>query len=247
MTGFVLGDGLSKARSLSDQPASCPLCGAILRQSRNLRRHLELLHFGLGNGSKTGVHPRHRRPDRPNDFALSSALACARPTARIDSHLARASEASDFPMMTPLSSIASSVSSASSVSLPGEKKREPPVAPERVVLLEKFRSRWVSCAKSVARQVSLEKKKKVVLETHSESFSRGFTLSRGSLEKSVLGKLYTRRKVLSEKFYSTRFIRKVSFGKSCHKVFYSRLVLSFAQLELRNALPQSCYRCKVSF
>ncbi|XP_014484236.1 PREDICTED: protein abrupt isoform X1 [Dinoponera quadriceps] len=113
------GDGLSKARSLSDQPASCPLCGAILRQSRNLRRHLELLHFGLGNGTKSGMHhSRHRRPDRASDFGLSSALACARPAPRIDSHLARSSEASDFPMMTPLS-ITSSVSSASSVSLPG--------------------------------------------------------------------------------------------------------------------------------
>lgn len=122
LTEFVLGDGLSKARSLSDQPASCPLCGAILRQSRNLRRHLELLHFGLGNSSgKPSVHAKHRRAptDRANDFGLSS-LACVRPTARIDSHLAvRSSEASDFPMMTPLS-IASSVSSASSVSLPGE-------------------------------------------------------------------------------------------------------------------------------
>lgn len=125
---LVLGDGLSKARSLSDQPVSCPLCGAILRQSRNLRRHLELLHFGLGNSSKSGIHARHRRAaaaaavavtDRANDFGLSS-LACVRPTARLDSHLAaRSSEASDFPMMTPLS-IASSVSSASSVSLPGE-------------------------------------------------------------------------------------------------------------------------------
>lgn len=122
---FVLGDGLSKARSLSDQPVSCPLCGAILRQSRNLRRHLELLHFGLGNSSKSGIHARHRRvaaavaADRVNDFGLSS-LACVRPTARLDSHLAaRSSEASDFPMMTPLS-ITSSVSSASSVSLPGE-------------------------------------------------------------------------------------------------------------------------------
>ncbi|XP_011641428.1 protein abrupt isoform X1 [Pogonomyrmex barbatus] len=122
------GDGLSKARSLSDQPVSCPLCGAILRQSRNLRRHLELLHFGLGNSSKSGIHVRHRRvaaaaaaaaaADRANDFGLSS-LACVRPTARLDSHLAtRSSEASDFPMMTPLS-ITSSVSSASSVSLPG--------------------------------------------------------------------------------------------------------------------------------
>lgn len=117
----VSGDGLSKARSLSDQPASCPLCGAILRQSRNLRRHLELLHFGLGNSNKSGIHARHRRAaaDRTNDFGLSS-LACVRPTARIDSHLAaRSSEASDFSMMTPLS-IASSVSSASSVSLSGE-------------------------------------------------------------------------------------------------------------------------------
>ncbi|XP_072763966.1 uncharacterized protein [Anoplolepis gracilipes] len=120
MSDMSRGDGLSKTRSLSDQPASCPLCGAILRQSRNLRRHLELLHFGLGNSGKSGIHARHRRAatDRPNDFGLSS-LACVRPTARIDSHLAvRSSEASDFPMMTPLS-IASSVSSASSVSLPG--------------------------------------------------------------------------------------------------------------------------------
>ncbi|XP_012537536.2 protein abrupt isoform X1 [Monomorium pharaonis] len=123
------GDGLSKTRSLSDQPVSCPLCGAILRQSRNLRRHLELLHFGLGNNSKSGMHVRHRRAaavaaaaaaaDRATaDFGLSS-LACIRPTARLDSHLAaRSSEASDFSMMTPLS-IASSVSSASNVSLPG--------------------------------------------------------------------------------------------------------------------------------
>ncbi|XP_011869478.1 PREDICTED: protein abrupt isoform X3 [Vollenhovia emeryi] len=126
------GDGLSKARSLSDQPVSCPLCGAILRQSRNLRRHLELLHFGLGNSGKSGIHAvRHRRVavaaaaaaaaavDRASDFGLPS-LACVRPTARLDSHLAaRSTEASDFPMMTPLS-IASSVSSASSVvSLPG--------------------------------------------------------------------------------------------------------------------------------
>ncbi|XP_077268582.1 uncharacterized protein LOC143900760 isoform X1 [Temnothorax americanus] len=122
------GDGSSKARSLSDQPVSCPLCGAILRQSRNLRRHLELLHFGLGNSGKSGIHARHRRvaaaaaavaaADRANDFGLSS-LACVRPTVRLDSHLAaRSSEASDFSMMTPLS-IASSVSSASSVSLPG--------------------------------------------------------------------------------------------------------------------------------
>lgn len=34
-----------KSRSQSEQPASCPICGAVIRQSRNLRRHLELRHF----------------------------------------------------------------------------------------------------------------------------------------------------------------------------------------------------------
>ncbi|XP_063230780.1 longitudinals lacking protein, isoforms H/M/V-like isoform X2 [Bacillus rossius redtenbacheri] len=41
----------SKKNSVSDQPATCPLCGATLRQSRNLRRHLELLHFGVGRST----------------------------------------------------------------------------------------------------------------------------------------------------------------------------------------------------
>ncbi|XP_046399165.1 uncharacterized protein LOC124165723 isoform X2 [Ischnura elegans] len=41
------GEDYSAKRSgVSDQPAICPLCGATIRQSRNLRRHLELLHFG---------------------------------------------------------------------------------------------------------------------------------------------------------------------------------------------------------
>lgn len=39
-----------KSRSQSEQPASCPICGAVIRQSRNLRRHLELRHF-----SKPGI------------------------------------------------------------------------------------------------------------------------------------------------------------------------------------------------
>lgn len=38
----------SKIRGASDQPTSCPFCGATLRQARNLRRHLEMLHFGVG-------------------------------------------------------------------------------------------------------------------------------------------------------------------------------------------------------
>ncbi|KAJ8669672.1 hypothetical protein QAD02_000931 [Eretmocerus hayati] len=47
-------DSNSKSRTLSDQPTACPLCGAVIRQSRNLRRHLELLHFGAGSGGKSG-------------------------------------------------------------------------------------------------------------------------------------------------------------------------------------------------
>ncbi|CAB3372247.1 Hypothetical predicted protein [Cloeon dipterum] len=43
------GSGVSnKIRGASDQPTSCPFCGAMLRQARNLRRHLEMLHFGVG-------------------------------------------------------------------------------------------------------------------------------------------------------------------------------------------------------
>ncbi|XP_074107173.1 uncharacterized protein LOC141532624 isoform X2 [Cotesia typhae] len=56
-------DGHSKGKSVSDQPTKCPLCGAILRQSRNLRRHLELLHFGAGNNNKPSVRIRRRKHD----------------------------------------------------------------------------------------------------------------------------------------------------------------------------------------
>ncbi|KAL5290058.1 Trl family protein [Megaselia abdita] len=35
----------SRQRSQSEQPATCPICYAVIRQSRNLRRHLELRHF----------------------------------------------------------------------------------------------------------------------------------------------------------------------------------------------------------
>lgn len=41
-----------KSRSQSEQPASCPICGAVIRQSRNLRRHLELRHFSKPNIKK---------------------------------------------------------------------------------------------------------------------------------------------------------------------------------------------------
>lgn len=35
----------TKSKSQSEQPATCPICSATIRQSRNLRRHLELRHF----------------------------------------------------------------------------------------------------------------------------------------------------------------------------------------------------------
>lgn len=116
--GDDTGDGLSKSRSMSDQPASCPLCGAILRQSRNLRRHLELLHFGLGSNNKSGVHMRHRRIDRNNDLVRST-LASICPPHMTRTDYSRAVESTDLSTLTSLS-IASTVNSnASNVSFAG--------------------------------------------------------------------------------------------------------------------------------
>ncbi|XP_034943167.1 transcription factor GAGA-like isoform X6 [Chelonus insularis] len=56
-------DGHYKGKSSSDLPTTCPLCGVTLRQSRNLRRHLELLHFGSGNNGKASVRVRRRKHD----------------------------------------------------------------------------------------------------------------------------------------------------------------------------------------
>lgn len=41
-----------KSKSISEQPAACPICNSVLRQSRNLKRHLELKHFSRVNGKK---------------------------------------------------------------------------------------------------------------------------------------------------------------------------------------------------
>ena len=44
-----------------------PLCGAVIRQSRNLRRHLELLHFGVGSGkSKSKKDKSDKSPKSPS-------------------------------------------------------------------------------------------------------------------------------------------------------------------------------------
>lgn len=101
---------------MSDQPVSCPLCGAILRQSRNLRRHLELLHFGLGSNNKSGVHMRHRRTDRNNDLVRSTlASICPPHMTRMDH--SRPPENTDFSTSLSIASTVSS--SASSGSLTG--------------------------------------------------------------------------------------------------------------------------------
>ncbi|XP_043278090.1 uncharacterized protein [Venturia canescens] len=110
-----MGDS-SKGRSVSDQPTTCPLCGAILRQSRNLRRHLELLHFGLGNNSKPGIRMK-RRKSEISDFHRSS-LATVRP-AHTHSHNTRASDNSDYSTPVPLSLASVVTSAASNLSLPG--------------------------------------------------------------------------------------------------------------------------------
>ncbi|KZC04276.1 Transcription factor GAGA [Dufourea novaeangliae] len=112
--GDDAGDGLSKVRSMSDQPAPCPLCGAILRQSRNLRRHLELLHFGFGGNNKSGGPMRHRRTDRTNDLVRSTlAFICPPHMTRMDH-----SRPENTDLSTSLS-IASTVGSSVAGSLMG--------------------------------------------------------------------------------------------------------------------------------
>nr|XP_034196201.1 protein abrupt-like isoform X3 [Osmia lignaria] len=113
--GDDTGDGLSKSRSMSDQPASCPLCGAILRQSRNLRRHLELLHFGLGSNNKSTVDTGYRRTNKNNDLVRSTFASICQPhVTRTDR--SKPAESTDISTLTS-SFIASS--NASNVSLTG--------------------------------------------------------------------------------------------------------------------------------
>lgn len=50
-----------KNKSQSEQPATCPICQAVIRQSRNLRRHLELRHF-----KKPGVKKERVKKSKGN-------------------------------------------------------------------------------------------------------------------------------------------------------------------------------------
>uniref|UniRef100_T1GFX0 C2H2-type domain-containing protein n=1 Tax=Megaselia scalaris TaxID=36166 RepID=T1GFX0_MEGSC len=55
----------SRQRSQSEQPATCPICYAVIRQSRNLRRHLELRHF-----AKPGVKKERKGKKSYQHFEL---------------------------------------------------------------------------------------------------------------------------------------------------------------------------------
>jgi len=57
-----------RSRSQSEQPATCPICYAVIRQSRNLRRHLELRHF-----AKPGVK-KEKKSKSGNDTTLDSSM-----------------------------------------------------------------------------------------------------------------------------------------------------------------------------
>ncbi|XP_054283000.1 transcription factor GAGA-like isoform X1 [Macrosteles quadrilineatus] len=46
------GEPGSTKKLVSDLPVECTVCGVTLRQSRNLRRHMELIHLKVENGGK---------------------------------------------------------------------------------------------------------------------------------------------------------------------------------------------------
>lgn len=103
---IITGDWSSKSRTLSDQPATCPLCGAIIRQSRNLRRHLELLHFG----GKQALRVKKDHLDR----SVSKASIVLKSSQKPD--------VSSYPSSMPSLNYSSTVSSntgTSNISVPG--------------------------------------------------------------------------------------------------------------------------------
>lgn len=65
VAGGGTGTGGGKVRGASDQPGVCPLCGSMLRQARNLRRHLltSCKYRMLGAASQTSsIIPSDTRP-----------------------------------------------------------------------------------------------------------------------------------------------------------------------------------------
>ncbi|XP_058804311.1 protein tramtrack, alpha isoform-like isoform X2 [Phymastichus coffea] len=106
-----------KSRTQSDQPATCPLCGASIRQSRNLRRHLELLHFGSGSG-KSGI--RVKKDKSGKSFTPKTSHYSRTSLVFRDRDLQRAkSEATDYSSMSSLNLSTGPGSNSSSIHVPG--------------------------------------------------------------------------------------------------------------------------------
>ncbi|XP_011501008.1 PREDICTED: uncharacterized protein LOC105364705 isoform X2 [Ceratosolen solmsi marchali] len=112
------GDWNSKSRTLSDQPATCPLCGAIIRQSRNLRRHLELLHFGIGSGCKSSSGIRIKR-DKPEKGLFSKSPTYSRVSLPLKDNVNSKSDATDYSTIPSLNLSSAASSNTSNLSIPG--------------------------------------------------------------------------------------------------------------------------------
>ncbi|KAI9586776.1 hypothetical protein GQX74_002623 [Glossina fuscipes] len=64
-----------RSRSQSEQPATCPICYAVIRQSRNLRRHLELRHFAKPGVKKEKKSKSGQQVDNTLNSTNSTMLA----------------------------------------------------------------------------------------------------------------------------------------------------------------------------
>ncbi|XP_031780157.1 broad-complex core protein isoforms 1/2/3/4/5 isoform X1 [Nasonia vitripennis] len=114
------GDWNSKSRTLSDQPATCPLCGATIRQSRNLRRHLELLHFGAGSGSKSGLRIKKDKTDKSVPLSLTPrSPPYSRASLTLRDNAYSKQDATDYSTMPSLNLSSSVGASSSNLNVPG--------------------------------------------------------------------------------------------------------------------------------
>ncbi|OXU19717.1 hypothetical protein TSAR_014690 [Trichomalopsis sarcophagae] len=117
---FILGDWNSKSRTLSDQPATCPLCGATIRQSRNLRRHLELLHFGAGSGGKSGLRIKKDKTDKSVPLSLTPrSPPYSRASLTLRDNVYSKQDATDYSTMPSLNLSSSVGASSSNLNVPG--------------------------------------------------------------------------------------------------------------------------------
>lgn len=112
---LILGEW-AKSRTLSDQPTTCPLCGAIIRQSRNLRRHLELLHFGIGSGGKSG---KSVKKDKSDKTSPSKSPSYSKASLMLRDNAPGKSDATDYSTMPSLNLSSTVGSGTSGLSVPG--------------------------------------------------------------------------------------------------------------------------------